>query len=373
MNNQTTFNPFSQNLAIVKSYFKKPLVLILAIIYAVSIGVSLVSGFMMGPVMSDMYQSMFSFTGSYDYMTEADTQIVDMLLSDGMLSTIILCAMLPSLIITALYATAYFIIYFKSKNESPDSTPKAGFTILFVLSILNLIYVAFAALIILLCVALIVFAAVMISQEAYMSSSESTMVTVIFSIIALVFVATIAVMLIYAISNFNYIKNARNSLTSVNLSAKGAGVYGVISLIFGIFTLLSALPTIVMSPFIDIIAHSMPAEFPIEVFASMGDIYLISGLLSLVSVSAMIIDAIIALGYKKHIKNITNSYHTPENNFDAPTQPAPVYNPPAQTEAIAEPVVFSDNAVNQSVKRCPRCSTVAKNDDVFCNACGTKL
>lgn len=389
MNNQTTFNPFLQNQSIVKSYFKKPIVLVLAIMHSVCALLSIASAFILGPQLSRFYRNFFSFVGAYDEMSAEDLRIFETFTSEGQLSTFILSSMLPSLIFAALFATAYFIIYFKSKNENPSSTPKAGFTILFVLSVLNLISIAFAVLVIVICAIVAIVAGIMLSQEYYMSSSDSTAVLVIFSIMGVVFLGIAAVMLIYGISHLNYIKSARNSLSSVTLSAKGAGTYGVISLIYGIFTLLNALPLLFFKPLLNMMADIMPIGYSVQFFEMLGDFFIFSGLLSLVSIAVIIIDAVIALGYKNHIKYVTSSYNAPntEYGFNAPQAPtqgnagtAPVPymtaaepTPAPQPQAEFEPTVSNDNAVNQRIKVCPRCNTPAKDTDVFCNSCGTKL
>lgn len=391
-NFQTNFNPYAHNQAIVKSYFKRPLVLVLGILYLVSIVLSFASVFSMGTSMSDMYSTMFEATGVYEDMPSEMSGIFSNFTSPGFLTTAFAVAMIPSMIITALYATAYFIIHFKSKNEAESSNPKAGFTILFVLAILNLIYSIFAALLLVLIIALFIVGAIAISQDPTVSGSDATIATVMFSVCALIFAGIAAILLIYTISNFNYIKSAKNSLSSATLSCKGAGTYGVMSIVFGITALLSVLPSLAMAPLMGSISQMIPsefgAEFPAEIFNSMGSLYLVSGLMSAFSVAIMIIDAIIALGYKKHISNIKNGYFIPEPVFDAPTvqeatfnQPSPavqpqktdVINPDIQSQQKFEPVVFSDNETVAHVKHCPRCGTVAKEDDVFCNACGTKL
>lgn len=387
-NFQTNFNPYAHNQAIVKSYFKRPLVLVLAILYIVSIVFSLASSFAMGNTFGDMYSTMLNFT-------EAPSEVSDMFnsfSSSGLFTGFFAIAMIPSIILTALYATAYFIIYFKSKNENENSSPKAGFTILYVLAIMSLIYAIFVALLFVLFITLFIIGAIAMSQEPNITSEESTIFTVMFSVFAVIFAGMGAIMLIYAISNFNYIKSAKNSLCSANLSYKGATTYGVMSIIFGVSSFMSVLPSLMVAPIMNTMSQLIPSELeselPVEVFSQMSSLYLVSGIVSAISVAILIISAIIALGYKKHISNIKNGYFNPEPVFDAPTvqeatfnQPSPavqpqktdVINPDIQSQQKFEPVVFSDNETVAHVKHCPRCGTVAKEDDVFCNACGTKL
>ncbi|MBQ8860100.1 MAG: hypothetical protein IJ015_02035 [Ruminococcus sp.] len=387
-NFQTNFNPYAHNQAIVKSYFKRPLVLVLAILYIVSIVCSLASSFAMGNTFGDMYSTMLNFT-------EAPSEVSDMFnsfSSSGLFTGFFAIAMIPSIILTALYATAYFIIYFKSKNENENSSPKAGFTILYVLAIMSLIYAIFVALLFVLFITLFIVGSIAMSQEPNITSEESTIFTVMFSVFAVIFAGMGAIMLIYAISNFNYIKSAKNSLCSANLSYKGATTYGVMSIIFGVSSFMSVLPSLMVAPIMNTMSQLIPSELeselPVEVFSQMSSLYLVSGIVSAISVAILIISAIIALGYKKHISNIKNGYFIPEPVFDAPTvqeatfnQPSPavqpqktdVINPDIQSQQKFEPVIFSDNETVAHVKHCPRCGTVAKEDDVFCNACGTKL
>lgn len=383
---QTEFNPFSQNLSIVKNYFKRPLVLVLAILYAVTILLSLVSVFTMGTSMSEMYGTMFEFAGAFEEMPQEASDIFTLMTSSSTLTIILLIAMIPSIIITALYALSYFLIYFKSKNTAPNSNPKAGFTIRFVLSVLNLIYSIFTALLLVIVIAMFIIAAVVIAQEPGITSTDVTISTVLFSIAALFIAGLTAVMLIYTISNFNYIKSARNSLCTVNLSNKGAGTYGVITLIFGIISFLSVIPSLLAAPLMSSVSSLMPAdftaEFPVGLFESMGSIYLLSGIMSIFSVVVMIIDAIIALGYKKYINNITSGYFdSSSDNLASQEEPAfataqqsATNQPTANTQQPSfQPVIFSSEPENPSVKHCPRCGTIAKDSDIFCNACGTKI
>ena len=152
--NQNNYNPYAQNIAIVKEYFKKPLVLVIGILYIVSIVFSLIASVSMGSGLGDMYNDLFMYTGAYAEMTAEEAQIIEMFTNSGFMSTFMIVAMIPSILMIGLYVLAYFLMYFKSKNPDPNASPKGGITILFVMSIISLIGIIFLTL------ALVVYAVV---------------------------------------------------------------------------------------------------------------------------------------------------------------------------------------------------------------------
>lgn len=365
-NNQSSFNPYAQNVAIIKNYFRRPTVLVLGILYVVSIVLSVIVTLTSGGSLSEMYRAVFEFQGSG--ITAEDMQIFNAITTPQTMTIIMMVAMIPSLIISTLSAIAHFVIYYKSKNDDASSNPKAGFTVLYVLTILNLISVAFAVLMLLIFIVAFIVLIVSAFQDPTIASNELVIITALCSFMVILFAGVGALMLIYAISNLNYIKSVRKGLTSVNLSYKGAGVYGVFSMIYGVITLLSAIQSLLYAPMTQMINQMAPEEFPTEMFEGLSSITLVSALGSAVSGAAMIVTAVIALGYKKYIKNITDGFSgfgvTPTSAPYSPQQPEPQFATPVVTNTVPP-------AVQPAV--CPRCGTPAKDEDIFCNSCGTKI
>lgn len=390
-NFQTNFNPFSQNIAIVKSYFKKPIVLTQGILYIVSAILNFASIFVVMPVMNNYFNMLFAIPEFTQGMTSADLEFFNTFMS-VYTDIIVFASVIPGVIMLGLTAAAFFIIYMKSKNPDPGSSPKAGVTILFVLSIVQLIPIILASLILLLAIAVMIIASIVTSSSE--AAEASTLLWIFTVIYAIVFGGMIAIFLLFFINQVRYYKSVQNSLTTVNLSNKGAGIFGVFSIIYGVMTALNSLSVFSITPTLNAMTELAPEiSYIIDVFNSMTPLFIFSAGVSILTAAIYIISGIIALGYKNHIKAHTEGFSefttTPQTpyqyteSFPPSTQEEPVLQPaPQQEPTIAEPknsepqfqpVVFNDNTPIKQNTYCPRCGTPAKEGDVFCNACGTKL
>lgn len=394
--NQNNYNPYAQNIAIVKEYFKKPLVLVIGILYIVSILFALISSFSMGSGLGDLYSNLFEYSGIYAEMPAEDVQALQMFTNSGFMSTFFVLCMIPSILMIGLYVLAYFLIHFKSKNPDPNASPKGGVTILFVMSIIGLIGMIFLTLMLLLYTVIFAIMGVLFMTDPSMASEGGAVAGIIFIVFALFFLGLGAIMLIYAISGFTYINSIRKSLTSVKLHNKGAGLYGVFSIIYGGFGILSAISTIFTGPMMSLIFDMIPESelegFPIEIFDSMGLMYTVSGFAALISALIMILTGILALGYKKHINKYTMAYagqqteETPMQSAPAYTQPTytqPTYTQPQYSQPESTQSEYSQPENTQPVETvnettvapctCPQCGNTCDENAFFCNNCGTRI
>lgn len=390
-NFQTNFNPFSQNVAIVKSYFKKPIILTQGILYIISAILSIASVFVMMPVMNNYFDMFLTIPEFTQDMTAADLEFFNTFMS-VYTDIIVFASVIPGVIMLGLTALAFFIIYMKSKNPDPTSSPKSGITILFILSIVQLIPIILASLILLLAIAVMIIASIVISSSE--TAEVSTLLWVLTAIYAIVFGGMIAIFLLFFINQVRYYKSVQNSLTTVNLSYKGAGIFGVFSIIYGVMTALNSLSVFSITPTLNAMTELTPEiSYVIDMFSSMTPLFIFSAGVSVLTAAIYIISGIIALGYKNHIKSYTEGFSefstTPQTPYQytesyvATTQAEPVPQPVSSQEPVVaeqknnepqfEPVVFNDNTPIKQNTYCPRCGTPAKEGDVFCNACGTKL
>lgn len=402
--NQYHYNPYAQNIAIVKEYLKKPMTLVIGIMYAVTIVFSLISAVTVGSGFGDMFNSLMNLSGELSGLTAEEQQVMSLFTDSGFFSTMMIVSMVPSIIMTGLFVLAYLLMHFKSKNPNPDVSPKAGATILFVMSIMSLIGASIGALILVLYAVLLVIMGIVACADPGIASEGGVVLLVVFIILALLLLGMAAILLVYAISHLNFFNSIRKSLSSVTLTNKGAGVYGVFSIIYGGMSIFSSITTIFYGPLMKFMTSMVPPEemvgFPVEIFDSIGSIYTVSGLSAMVSAVIMILDGIFALGYKKHINKYTNAFageqmpEQPMTNPPAFTQPAytqPTYNEPQYSEptysepqnpepTYAQPQYTENNQPDTPAQEqagtycnCPRCGSACKNTDVFCNICGYKI
>lgn len=351
-NEQYPFNPFAQNLAIVKNYFKRPAVLVQAIMVVVAIVASLVLSILSVISFSDVFASIFSDPELYADMPSELLPYMNELQNSQSSLTI----NLSSIVLPALLAAAFFIIYFKSKNDNPMSNPMPGFTMMYVVAIINLVFACISALVLLLFMLIFVIMLIAFSSDPTMAS-DMPFFTGLFVGIMVMFALLIALMLTYSISHVKYVKSVRDSLSSVTLSSKGAGVYGTCNVIYAVVSGIGVLLMLGLSALFAIMGEVAPE---LSAFESLAPLYLVSAAVSVIQFVVYIIEAVISKGYKKYIDEITGGY----NDIGVPQ---PMYAP-----SVYVPQMTADNAFSQQVC-CPNCGAVAGDDDVFCNACGLKI
>ena len=121
----TVQNPYARNLQNLKEFLRKPVVLVLAILSSLQFLVTLITS-LTGAQNIDV-------SDYFDYYV--DPEFIQMF-STTTVATALIASIIPILTCTALW-----IIYFKSRSDDPASTPSAGLTIFYVLSIIELCFV----------------------------------------------------------------------------------------------------------------------------------------------------------------------------------------------------------------------------------------
>lgn len=375
--NQTTqpYVPFAQNIAIVKSYFKKPTVLVQSILYIASALLSIVTVIVMSNWINNFFDTIMRFPELTAGMTIDEFDMFTTIMN--VYTTILpIVSIIPAVIVASLFATAFMLLYFKSKNPNLSSNPKSGATILFVLSILQLIPIAFVCLMFVIALVLLIILSALAEVPAIISI-----------IYAVIFILSGGIMLMYAISQLNYYNSIRKSLSSVNLTYKGAGLYGVLTMIYGVYCALSALSSLFFVPLSSFLLEELKAEMYYDeailfdqLFGTVSPLITVSVVASFVATASLIIEAIIALGYKKHIKSYTDGYATPYIQTEAPVQPfVPPVTATEQTaipfaEQPAPPVENNvPTSFNPQTIICPRCTKENSTTCMFCEGCGFKL
>lgn len=322
------FNPYAANLAVIKGYFKSGRVLIMGILYILSavLGAA-VNIFTANVVNGYLFDVVLTYLRAYLPDEAVEGQMEQMKAMAGfsnMASTFIGIAV--TALIAGLVAFAFFNIYVKSRSKSPESNPKTGITILYVLSLIS-----FIMLIIGLILIILGFAAGFYIVQAYSGPYSE-----VYNIVLIVCAAAVLLVMIYALiaagSQKSYYKSVKKSISTVELQNKGAGVFGVISVIntvfSGIMLAASALSFIAV----------LPSDFPVDPTG----LRVLSLCASAVMLLINLFNAMIALGYKKYIDGIKYGYngapydgigesiYIPADNSDNP------YNPD-------EPKTYDDN------------------------------
>ena len=389
------YNPYAKNIAAVKEFFKTPATLILGIAQALGAVLSLIGSILFAANAKEIFLYLRDYilysldkaanTGNQSGINEAKNWVADLFekLDPSSLSSS-LGSSIPSLIVTGLIAAAFFIIFFKSRNQEPNATPMTGFTILYVFSIISLVVMILAMLGVFAIVGLLFVIYAKISSDPTITSlkdlpilgdlmkefpnlekemnvsiaGNSNDAAIVFLVLGIVFavVAVIAFFFILftAINKMRYYKSVKTSLSSVELQNKGAAPYGVMCILSAIGTGSSLLSSFSMLFAPKINGRSNP----------MLGIAVISVLSLAASFVALVMEAKLALGYKKYINNIKFSYNAPagptapyspfvaSGGYFAPQNNAPQVNPympPAPPAAPSDNTVDSRSAVLDSL------------------------
>ena len=381
------YNPYEQNSGLLKTFFSKPIVIILAAAGGVSALISIISFFMQIGTLDTTIRY-------YNYMMGG--QFASFYSN---IKPLFIIFSICSIAMTIINALGYFLLYSKSKNPDPQSNPKAGSTLLWVISIISFVVTCILA-VFLIIVAFILFIAS--GEVSRYEASIMTTVGVAMIIVALVF-------FFYFLFQFRFFSSIHTSFSSVQIVSKSSVAFAVFSIIFCVFAFISLFTSLDTATAMTVI----------------------SGLLSIVN---SVFLAVFALSYNSFVKSVTtganpiggfmpnNGQFNPYNqntNGQAPNmnmgysyrpQQPPVndnnqfngqqyqnpygssqqssdadkaYKNPYFSQDFEEQTANSHNdTFNQTPvqpeeqaaqNKCPMCGAVHSGDDLFCGNCGARL
>lgn len=370
MNQQGTINPYRSNTNILKEFFLKPIILLIAIFQTLSV----------------FFLFMFTVFPTYNYYK-------------------------PSIAVNILgifLAVAYFILYFKSKSKKPFKI-KTPLNIIKAVSIIQIVIITFLIL------AALVYCGFLALQDRSLNSRSALSIAVLLGAL-LAASPNFILHFINSIATIIYTNSVKKSSSSIYLSKKGSVFLEIISIIAAVITLLQSFTT---SPAISELMW-------INIFipgGNKGNIFYLAGILC--TAVTYILIAVMAFSYNLYINKKTKSINTntenreeivliekadtaPEISIDSPAknensasfEPKPVFMQQPQEVPSTQPTpasitkdVFQNNTtpvygaesdlisqnpyINQkrniNMLICPECSTICDANSVFCGNCGIKL
>ena len=361
------FNPFAQNVAIIKNYFKRKSVLVMAITFLLSVLLSLVTILLSINMLPDMLaQSNNLFRSAYSSSYSSSTSTL------SVIYMIAIASIMPIIITGVLKFVSYILIYKKSNNPDPKSNPSAGFTILYVLSIISLVVACIASFLLVITMFVMFFASIYsATSTSYYSSQTSTVAALI---VLMIFCAALIFFLLFAaINELKYFKSIRRSMSSIELNRRGAKPIGVLRIIYTVSLFSSLLLLILSIIILSAASHQIGTDFSNILTLAIIEIVLIS-----VEIVYYICAAKVALGYANYIDNIKFGYNGSSSNA-APFEYTPAQPQAAQTATVngdqPMPNIQQNDFVAQPGGKylCPQCNNAVNTDDLFCNQCGYKL
>lgn len=301
---------------------------------------------------------------------------------------------------------AFLVFYFKARSKKDFVSFGAPTTLMDVVSIIGIVFSGLITAVSACLSAL--FILVVKNQETQHTSLENTIIDTICKISPLITILGI-IFLIYFIGMLRMTLSFRKSLSTVYLQRKGSVMFGVMSLILAVVSIIyyTGLMTIPFSGFEEyLMLFSQGINIPT----------LVQGLLVTL---IFVLYAILGFMYNSYIKKLSNSIETGRpvqettNNSEKVTESNPTldmwaesetFNQPHRQATVTRPVEFTPQAVfggskpaepetktpeihirendmqnpyikNSAppTKRCANCGKENPNINIFCGNCGSRL
>ncbi len=336
--------------------------------------------------------------------------IIGIVLSVYITASAVLCLLSKQVpvfdFISTAMCVAFFVFYFKAHSKREIVSFRAPTTLMDVVSIIGIVFSGLITAVSACLSAL--FILVVKNQETQHTSLENTIIDTICKISPLITILGI-IFLIYFIGMLRMTLSFRKSLSTVYLQRKGSVMFGVMSLILAVVSIIyyTGLMTIPFSGFEEyLMLFSQGINIPT----------LVQGLLVTL---IFVLYAILGFMYNSYIKKLSNSIETGRpvqettNNSEKVTESNPTldmwaesesFNQPHRQATVTRPVEFTPQAVfgdskpaepetkpsmvqipenemqNPYVrnsapptKRCANCGNENPNINIFCGNCGSKL
>ena len=363
------FEPYEQNINIVKNYFKKSTTLALALINFVSAVLLVLMCFLMSSVPS--LQQTLSYSDALSSVTGTS-------ISPGgnmLLSSLITC--IPSVILLTLTGISFLLIYIKSRNSDISVKPTAGFNFLKTLIIIQLVITIVMFLSSIGFLFLYFYTYINANDISFTSSGSQFTPFILISVFSIIIIAFI-ISILYSIFYLRFINGVKTSMSSPVLSSKGAGPLAGFSVIYLIITSLSGLSVLV------ILVLSLINE------PSVSTLYI--GLFFVVAMVILNYIFLIKLasGWKKEVQYIKTAHLRDYNDgydihsiLNINNIPQPVFEDTLPEVSIPGWEIEdsstdkpSDSQVQQTDENhvtCPSCNAQLLPTDKFCTQCGHKM
>lgn len=308
------------NVQHIKNYFRKPSVLVLTVCKAVTVFISCFLGIFAVGAVNDLLRTLATVSHDADLYE---------------FSSLSVASSIPSVIIDSIIAlipaALWLWIYLSAKSNNINRKPDTVFTVNFVFAILEI--VGSALLVLIWGIAFALGIILLVSSDNASSDQDLlAFLGVLLITVSIIVLIVSVISLIYSIGKTKFFSSIRKSMSSDRMYPTGT-VYGIFSIIRAIGYLLVCLGTILFGFILlssnNSTINSNESADLLPLFGTSNSI-IISGFTGFITVFALVLEGIIALGYNKMAKAVPptpdfNPYNNGYNQFNQYNQNQ--YNP----------------------------------------------
>lgn len=375
----TGISPYARNLDYIKSFFKRPLVLVIAVLYTASIPVGVLQTMQFLSYIVNTSQRQLGITAA----------------QASRVYTLFFAAMGACYLFPVLYAVGFWLIYLKSRSQNSASSPNAGFTLLFVLTIIEMVLLGIAAVGLLFFLNSSDFSAYMqYYLYTVMEDIDPSTAQAVLGVFSVLVVIIVAVAYLYLIAKLRFVNSVRRSSRNVLLQSKGVILFAVLT----VFSCLSYLTS--LSESLSSSSGTFSQADSLTALQLPQSPWMIVNILLLLAMNVCLV--VLAFSYHSYV-NRTNSfiystmppqYPTYANPYGQPYQPQPFHPPypqqppvntppepftnPYQTGPSAQPAPPQEAAQTEPDEEdtpavCPGCGLPVTRSMEECPHCGRKF
>lgn len=233
--NKANNNPYARNLNVIKTYFRKPICLVVAILSLVILLFEVITT-MKAPEVTKANLSALGLT-----------EILPAQIEEGVIS-FTFSILIALIVISAIVVICYFMTYFISKNSNPASSVVPFFTLLHAFSLIELILLAILTIgTVIFTVAFIAMGASMVAKLAQQyptllgsypnaeSLADAFKLTIV--IVMGIIIVLMVIGLVYINAQTAFLQSCRRSCKEPSLHKKGAKVFCNLSFLYAVLAL----------------------------------------------------------------------------------------------------------------------------------------
>lgn len=369
-----SFEPYSQNIKIIKEYSKKKNTLLASVSRVLICLFCLSSSIITYSIANGATSSLLNYASK---LTDQEKGSLAPFINGSSLLSIII-SNLPAFIFLIIGAIAFINIFTVSKKEDISKTPVSGYRTIKILTIFELIITAIITLIIIAAFSVLGIALPFLSEKLKTKIDVSN-ITSIYSF-AFIFSCVVCILiLVFLIAKLVFFSSITKGLSSPNLSTKGAGLTSLFYMIF--FALMVLVVIVSISALIASALFYNTLGTILDIDLSLLTPLAISELLFSLSIAFhLIVMHNFVSGYKKYVKQIKTAHlnnEEPSFSIDQNVNNNIDYEFPQWQVEESDIKETERQTITPEQKEeafvCPSCGATFNEKIKFCTSCGQKI